>query len=442
MKERGILFPIFSLPSKYGIGDFGYEAYEFIDILSKNGIEYWEILPINACNGVPYSTTSYYALYEYYISLDKLKEEGLIKEIQTRPQIDRVIYDDFREKYYKEAYSNFQKNEEYEKFIKCQEIKEYAEFMSSNHEETQEYFLFLQYILYKQWIELRNYANSKNVKIIGDLPIYPIAKSSETKFHPEYYEIKDGKVTFEAGTPPDEFNSKGQNWGSPVYNIENIKKDNYTYFIKRFKYHLKLFDKIRIDHFIGFDRFYKIPAGKPTTEGYYAKGVSYDFFDELFKDPNIKVDDLIVEDLGGKLKDSTIRLREYYGFTRQKPIQIAIDLDKYYDSDNSGGNVLVFPANHDFHTVLGWYQSLSDKYKEHLKEFLRRNDCEDDDISHAVIKYCMKSNARMVIVTVQDILSLGDECRINVPGVVSPLNWSWKLIDFNEFKEKIKCFKE
>ena len=173
MKEKGILLPIFSLPSKYGIGDFGYEAYEFIDILHENNINYWEILPINACNRLPYSPLSYYALEEDYISLDKLKECGLIENPKTRESSNRAIYDDFKEKYYKEAFSNFKKNKEYREFIKCKEIQEYAKYISSINGENKEYYLFLQYILYKQWMELKQYANSKNVKIIGDMPVYP-----------------------------------------------------------------------------------------------------------------------------------------------------------------------------------------------------------------------------------------------------------------------------
>ena len=139
MKERGILLPIFSLPSKYGIGDFGNEAYEFIDILSENGITYWEILPINACNRLPYSPLSYYALEEDYISLDKLKEHGLIENPKTREIKDRVTYDDFKEKYFKEAFSKFRKTEAYEEFIKCEEINEYAEHMSKLKAENKEY---------------------------------------------------------------------------------------------------------------------------------------------------------------------------------------------------------------------------------------------------------------------------------------------------------------
>ena len=148
MKEKGILLPIFSLPSKYGIGDFGNEAYEFIDILSENNVKYWEILPINACNGLPYSPISYYALNEDYISIDKLIEYGLIKQANTREDSDRAVYDDFKEKYYIEAFKNFKPSEGYEKFAKNSEIKKYAKYMSEKEGKSKEYYLFLQYHIF------------------------------------------------------------------------------------------------------------------------------------------------------------------------------------------------------------------------------------------------------------------------------------------------------
>lgn len=197
MKERGILLPIFSLPSKYGIGDFGNEAYEFIDILSENNITYWEILPINACDRLPYSPLSYYGLEEDYISIDKLVEHGLIENPETREIKDRVVYDNFKDKYFREAFKNFRKNEEYEEFIKCEEIIEYVAYRSELKGETLQYCLFLQYILYRQWMELKRYANSKGVKIIGDMPVYPVFNSAETKYHPDCFQMEDGKFTFE-----------------------------------------------------------------------------------------------------------------------------------------------------------------------------------------------------------------------------------------------------
>ena len=439
MKEKGILLPIFSLPSYYGIGDFGNEAYEFVDILSENGMKYWEILPINACDALPYSPISYYALEKNYISLDKLKEDGLLDNIEKREIKDRVIYDDFKEKYYKEAYNNFIKNDEYYKYIEMKEIREFAEHMYNTRKENIEYNLFLQYILHKQWMELKKYANLKNIEIIGDMPIYPVFDSSEAEFHSKYFEMEDGKFTFESGTPPDYFNSDGQKWKSPVYNIKNMKDDNYKYLIKRFKYHLKLFDKVRIDYFRGYDSFYKIPIGKSGKEGFYENGVSYGFFNELFKDGSINVDRLIIEDLGD-IREETIKLREYYGFTRQKILQFTIDLDNLYDKDNECENVLVFPGNHDCSTIYGWYKNLSDEYKEKLKEFLRRNECYDLNINIGIMQYCAKCKAKIAIIMVQDILGLDDSARINVPGTSSNQNWTWKLKNFNDLKDRIKDF--
>ncbi|MBR1540060.1 MAG: 4-alpha-glucanotransferase [Clostridia bacterium] len=434
MKERGVLLPIFSLPSKYGIGDFGYEAYEFVDILSENGIEYWEILPINSCDGLPYSPISYYALNEEYISLDKLIEDKLIDSARKRSVKDRAIHSDFKEKYYQEAFGRFKKISEYKEFIKNKEIKKYAEYREERSKNSKEYYLFLQYILYKQWMELKNYANSKNVKIIGDMPAYPPFESAETEYNPKYYDFK-----FEAGTPPDYYNENGQKWGSYVYNVKNLKKDNYKYLINRYKYYLTLFDKVRVDYFRGYDSFFKIPFGRSGKEGEYQDGVSYEFFDALLKEETIRKEDLIIEDLGD-IRDETVELRRHYGFTRQKILQFAIDLYRRFDRDNESENVVIFPGNHDCQTIYGWYKSLSDENKENLKRFLSNNDCNDINVNHGMMQYCLKCKAKLAIVSVQDIIGLDDSSRINLPGMKSKENWSWKLNDFNSFRERIGDF--
>ena len=224
-----------------------------------------------------------------------------------------------------------------------------------------------------------------------------------------------------------------------VYNIKNMKEDNYQYLIKRFKYHLKLFDKVRIDYFRGYDSFFKIPIGKTGIEGFYTDGVSYGFFNELFKDESIKVENLIIEDLG-EIREETVRLREHYGFTRQKILQFSIDLDNLYDRDNDDENVLVFPGNHDCNTIYGWYKTLNDDYKWKLKEFLRRNECYDINVNVGIMQYLLKCKARMPIIMVQDILGLDENSRINIPGTESDKNWSWKLIDFEDFKKRIKDY--
>ena len=250
MKERGVLLPIFSLPSKYGIGDFGQEAYEFVDILSENGIQYWEILPINACDELPYSPISYYALNEEYISLDKLVDCKLIEKPRKRNVKNRAVHSNFKEKYYQEAFGRFKKSPEYREFVKNKEIKKYAEYRSERTGQSKEYYLFLQYILFEQWMELKAYANSKNVQMIGDMPVYPPFESAETEYNPKYYDFK-----FEAGTPPDYFNENGQKWGSYVYNIKSLKKDNFKYLIDRYHYLIKS-EWIILECMIPFLRFH------------------------------------------------------------------------------------------------------------------------------------------------------------------------------------------
>ena len=440
MKKKGIILPIFSLPSKFGIGDFGNEAYEFIDILSSNNIDYWEILPINACYKLPYSPISYYALNEDYISLEKLKEKGLIKNSRERKISNRAQYDNYKEKYYLEAYSNFTKDDCYAEFIKCKEINQYAEYMCKLTGFGKDYYLFLQYVLYNQWMDIKNYANSRKVEIIGDMPIYPAFDSVETAYNLKFFQTEDGKFKFEAGTPPDFYSETGQKWNTPVYNIEEIKKDNYSYFVKRYEYYLKLFNKVRIDHFRGYDSFYKIPIGELGTQGHYEDGLSYGFFNKLFSNKNIKPGDFIVEDLGD-IREKTVELRDCYGFTGQKILQTSIDLENMKDNYNIIDNIMVLPSNHDSHTICSWYNEMNDERKNRLKEFLRKNNCSDTDINIGLIEYCFKSKSKIVMVTMQDIIGLDDSARINIPGTDNSKNWTWKLEDFTELKNKIQMFK-
>ena len=426
MKEKGVILPIFSLPSKYGIGDFGNEAYEFINILSENNIQYWEILPINACNKLPYSPISYYALNEEYISLDKLKEKGLIKNPQERESSENAKYDNYKEKYYIEAFSNFKIDEDFIEFGNLKEINQYAEYMSNSNGKDKNYYLFLQYILYEQWMNLKEYANSKNVKIIGDMPIYPAFDSVETLYNMKYFQNDNGIFEFEAGTPPDFYSKTGQKWNTPVYNIQKLEEDNYWYLIKRYNLYLKLFDLVRIDHFRGYDSFYKIPIDEPGTNGYYEDGLSYNFFNELLKNPSIKPQHFIVEDLGD-IREETVKLRDYYGFTGQKILQTSIDLYNMKDNYTSNNNIMVMPGNHDTHTIKSWYNNLNGYDKAKLQEFLKINNCEDENINWSIIKYCFKSNSKIIMVTIQDILELDDSARVNVPGTENYSNWLWKL---------------
>ena len=185
--------------------------------------------------------------------------------------------------------------------------------------------------------------------------------------------------------------------------------------------------------------FLKFLIKNLVNYGCYEDGVSYDFFDELFKDGAVNSDDLIIEDLGD-IRDETIELRRHYGFTRQKILQFAIDLYGGYDRDNESENVVIFPGNHDCSTIYGWYKNLSDENKENLKRFLANNECNNINVNHGIMQYCLKCKAKIAIVSVQDIIGLDDSCRINMPGIESDKNWSWKLNDFKVLKERIGDF--
>lgn len=436
--KKGILLPIFSLPSRYGIGDFGYEAFEFIDILKENGIDYWEILPINESGRYPYSPISYYALNRNYISLDKLKDMKLIDKLEQRENSSRAIYDDFKDKYYKEAFSKFKPNNEFIKFSLNTKIDEYAQYMTNKYKEDKKYYIFLQYILDKQWNELKNYANLNGVKIIGDMPIYPDFDSCEVTYYSKYYELNNGKMEYVSGASPDYFNSEGQKWGHPLYNFKSIEKDSFKYLIERYLEFLHRYDIVRIDHFRAFDSYYKIPIKKSAKEGFYVEGPGEKFFDELFKYTNSNR--FIVEDLGDIRKETEL-LRDKYNFTRMKILQYSLNLEKICDEYDDTENMVIYPGNHDNNTIIGWYNSLSQIKKKNLIRFLKNNDCYDEKVNVAIIKYCLKSMAKIMIVSVQDIIGLDESSRINLPGHEYEDNWAFKLTDFNALKSNINVLK-
>lgn len=436
--KKGVLLPIFSLPSKYGIGDFGYEAYEFIKILKENDIDYWEILPINEAGQYPYSPISFYALNKNYISIDKLIEMGLLESAEEIPSCDKIVYDNYKEKYYKKAFKKFKVTEEFLRFSLNSRMQEFAKYMSQIEGEKVEYYLFLQYILDKQWKELKDFANENNVKLIGDLPIYPSFNSCEVKYHSECYELANGKMEYVSGASPDYFNKDGQKWGHPLYNFNEMKKDRYKYLIERYEEFLKKFDIIRIDHFRAFDTYYKIPIEKDAKDGFYVEGPGKDFFDELFN--YTTPDRFIVEDLGD-IRKETEKLRDIYNFPKMKILQYTINLKTLQDEYSDTDNMVVYTGNHDNNTIIGWYNSLNDIDKENVRMFLINNNCNYQKINVAFIKYCLKSKAKIVIIPVQDIIGLDEKARINVPGDEFGDNWCWKLKDFDKLKECISVLR-
>ncbi len=301
MKETGILMPVFSLPSKHGVGDLGAQAREWIGLLSKNGIKIWQILPLNPVGygNSPYQPYSSMAGDELYISLEALFDQGLLK---TAPkgfmeQAERVVYDKaraYKETFLREAFANFSENEDYKAFISQPWVKNYGifrAFKSANEnrcwnewpdwqknwpkdpqnlppqlEAQARYHMFLQYIFFTQWQALKNYANAQGIKIMGDIPFYVGIDSMDVWASKENFLLdENGFPVFIAGVPPNYFSATGQRWGNPIYDWDYMKGHNYEFWIERIGYNNKLFDIIRIDHFRAFDTYWKIPAVCPTA---------------------------------------------------------------------------------------------------------------------------------------------------------------------------------
>ena len=331
-RKSGILMPISSLPSAHGIGDFGVKSYEFVDLIKEAGFSIWQILPLNPLGygNSPYQPYSSKAMDDLYISLDFLNDEGLVlKAGEYNKDLNTVEYEEVREykqHFYKRAFKNFKKDEEYFEFIKNDWVYDYAVFLTlkksnnlmcwnewpksmkdwildskfdiSKYEDSIEFELFIQYTLYKQWNNLKAYANSKGIEIMGDLPIYVGIDSDDVWANQDLFLLnKKGRPTFIAGVPPDYFCKTGQRWGNPLYDWEKLKETGFKFWIERLSHNSKLFDIIRIDHFRAFDTYWKIPASHETAEhGKWIEAPGYEFFDKVFEElPDINI---VVEDLG------------------------------------------------------------------------------------------------------------------------------------------------
>ena len=337
MRGCGILLPVSSLPGKYGIGTFGMEAYDFIDLLKKMNQTYWQILPLGPTTfgDSPYQTYSTFAGSENYLNLEELYQDKLItkKELDSMvtplSNVDYVKLKETRLPLYKKAskkffqklpkdFEEFQKNNEnwLEAYVTFRALKEYyhgkcfnewdedviqghlSEEIKEKITEDKNMHLFIQYYFFKEWLNLKEYANKEGIKIIGDLPIYVSYDSSDVWQNPKNFELdEDLRPTRVAGCPPDAFSSDGQLWGNPLYDYKEMKKNSYKWWVERILHSLKMFDVLRIDHFRGFAGFFAIPATDKTAKnGVWEKGPGFDIFEELFK--KVTNPKMIMEDLG------------------------------------------------------------------------------------------------------------------------------------------------
>lgn len=469
MRASGILLPISSIPSAYGIGTFSKEAYEFVDFLKKSGQTYWQILPLGPTGygDSPYQSFSTFAGNPYYIDLEELIEEGFL----TKEQCDNCdwggseAYVDYekiylsRFKILKEAFekSKIENNNDFQAFVKENDfwLADYALYMavkdyfkgkswsewdkdirlrepeainkySKQLKEQILFYEFQQYLFAGQWMRLKKYANENGVQIIGDIPIYVAFDSADAWANPELFQFdKNCMPTGVAGCPPDSFSATGQLWGNPLYRWDYHKETGYAWWLQRISYCYKLYDVVRIDHFRGFDEYYNIPFGDDTAEfGKWEKGPGYDLF-KVMKE-KIGNKPVIAEDLGF-LTPSVMKLVKKTGYPGMKILQFAFDSreESDYLPHNYSANSVVYTGTHDNDTMMGWYQNVNRHDRNFARKYL--NIKGRKDIVWSFIRAAVASVSDTAIIPMQDYLSLGSEARINVPSTLGD-NWKWRMI--------------
>ncbi|MCH5257860.1 MAG: 4-alpha-glucanotransferase [Lachnospiraceae bacterium] len=478
MRKSGVLLPVSSIPSKYGIGTFSRQAYEFVDMLEQAGQTYWQILPLGPTGygDSPYQSFSTFAGNPYYIDLETLIEEGYLtkKDCDSYDFGDNDEYIDYEKIYFsrfkvlrtafnKAKSDNLEADTAYQDFVgeNAYWLDDYALYMAvknsfdgvsfiewdedirlrkkealkkykEKYKDEIDFYKFQQFIFARQWFALKEYANKKKIKIIGDIPIYVAFDSSDTWANPELFQLDENLEPIGvAGCPPDAFSVTGQLWGNPLYRWEYHKETGYEWWMKRIAYCYKLYDVVRIDHFRGFDEYYSIPYGDPTAEfGHWEKGPGYDIFKTMKAELGKKA--VIAEDLGF-LTDSVLKLVKKTGYPGMKILQFAFDSreESDYLPHNYTTNSVVYTGTHDNDTVLGWLCTMNRHDRSFAKRYLNIN--KNKDIQWEFIRAAMSSVSDTCIIPMQDYLGLGAEARINIPSTLG-LNWKWRMLPgaFNE----------
>lgn len=484
MRRNGMLLPIASLPSPYGIGGFSKEAYEFIDLLEETGQKLWQILPLGPTSygDSPYQSFSTFAGNPYFIDLDTLVEKGwLTKEAcEASDYGDNESYIDYGRIYnsrfvlLKQAFlnSDILSDEKFTEFCKDNQhwLPDYALYMALKNqndgkswieweeeirlrkpeavecykrelEEECNFYEFLQYEFHEQWTKVKEYAHEKGIQIVGDVPIYVAFDSADTWANPELFQLDEKNLPLGvAGCPPDAFSATGQLWGNPLYNWAYHKKTGYDWWLKRIAYCFDLYDIVRIDHFRGFDEYYSIPYGDETAvNGHWEKGPGMDLFN-MVKEKLGELD-IIAEDLGF-LTESVFQLLKDSGYPGMKVLQFAFDPseDSDYLTYKYQRNCVVYTGTHDNDTTAGWFEKLSDGDKEIALRYMNSFYTPKEEQHWDLIALAMRSTADTCIIPVQDFLGLGSEARINMPSTLGD-NWKWRMTKgafSEELKEKIR----
>lgn len=467
-RGAGILLSITSLPSEYGIGTIGNEAYRFVDLLMELKQRYWQILPLGPTSygDSPYQAFSAFAGNPYLIDLDELIQEGLLLREEVRSynwggntsEIDYAVLFENRFQVLNKAYIRFdEKQKQYIDFVKDNEwwLEDYSFFMAlktfsgnlpwneweegiknRQPESMKEYrerleiqisfWKFCQYKFHSQWGRFKKYANDKGISIIGDIPLYVAYDSADVWAHREEFCLdEEGAPVVVAGCPPDYFSEDGQRWGNPIYNWEFMEKHRFEWWSDRMKANAQLYDAIRIDHFIGIVRYYSIPAECQTArQGKWIKGPGKKLTDVIEK--SIGPCKIIAENLGASVP-AVDKLLNKTGWPGMQVLLFGFDgspdntfLPHNYETANN----VVYIGTHDNDTVVGCYRDKTEYELAFLYEYLNINS--KNEIPDAMIRLAYSSTADVVILQMQDLLKLGNEARMNLPSTLGD-NWKWRL---------------
>lgn len=471
-RSSGILLHPTSHPGRYGIGELGREAYQFIDFLAQSGQKLWQILPLGPTGygNSPYMSFSAIAGNHLLISLDILREKNLLSEADFEDipdfPLDQVDFERliaWKIPLLRKAASNFVKGSDtilYKQFAgfcagNADWLEDYALFMALSHayqgkpwmewpteirerhwgaletpkqELQEEIFLhkFLQFEFFEQWLALKRYANSLGIEIIGDIPIYVSHNSADVWANPQVFRLdpQTGNPLEVAGVPPDYFSETGQLWGNPLYNWDYLKNTGFDWWVRRLKAVLSLVDIIRIDHFRGLEAYWAVAFGQENAiNGHWLKAPGYDLFNtigaRLGKLP------IIAEDLGD-IDQAVLDFRDHFAFPGMKILHFAFggDAGNPYLPFNVERNCVIYTGTHDNNTTVGWFQDNANDYeKARLYQYLGAPS--GQGVAWDLIRLAYSSVANQAIVPLQDVLGLGSDARMNTPSVAEG-NWSWR----------------
>ncbi len=470
-RSSGILLPLFSLPSPYGIGCLDSEAYRFVDFLSDAGQSFWQILPLSPTGfgDSPYQSFASFAGSPLYLDLEDFIQKGWLTRdecneagLQTNPnKVDYGLQYERRLPLLRKAFEHSRGESDplADRFVKetpwldsavlfmalkdahhgapwyewAPELRHSlpdALFQArERYAEDIAFHTFLQYHFHRQWMALKEYAHQKGVAIIGDLPIYVADDSADVWSHPELFQLNGEKrPSAVAGCPPDGFSPNGQLWGNPLYNWHTHAATGYNWWLKRLEQGFSLFDVIRIDHFRGFDAYYAIPADRSDAHGgHWEPGPGMDFFRAVRQ--SLGERNIIVEDLGF-VTDSVRTLVRESGFPNMKVLEFAFDLRDGSSSEHIPHrypeNCVAYTGTHDNQTLAGWLKSLSGEEIANIRGYLGDHFTPIHCLPRSLIALLMRSPAHLTVIPMQDWLGLDDESRINTPST-SEGNWCWRM---------------